>query len=150
MRKLAFAVALACCLPGWSFEPGKLTPEFSFSAPGGANVSLSQYRGKVIALAFISTTCPHCQALTRELIPLQKEYAAQGVQFLECAINPGGEMNVPEFIKQFQTTFPVGWTTEPAAKAYLGISVMDQRIFYVPHLVFIDRGGIVRGDFPGE
>jgi hypothetical protein len=31
---------------------------------------------------------------------------------------------------------------------YVQYSVLKQ--FYVPHMVFLDRQGVVRGDFPGE
>lgn len=32
------------------------SPEFAISMPGGGQRLLSQYRGKVVALAFLSTT----------------------------------------------------------------------------------------------
>ena len=37
-------------------------PELAFTIPSQGSKLLSQYRGKVVALEFIFTTCPHCQA----------------------------------------------------------------------------------------
>jgi thiol-disulfide isomerase/thioredoxin len=115
----------------------------------GHTVSFSQYRGKVLAVAFILTTCPHCQDLTRVLMPLAREYAPRGVQFLECAFNDDAERTIPEFLDQFHPPFPVGWSNQAAVRAYLHYSILDPRLF-VPHMIFLDRAGVVRGDFPGE
>jgi thiol-disulfide isomerase/thioredoxin len=127
-----------------------LSPAFTINRPGAPAIQLSQYRGKIVALAFILTTCPHCQALTGTLIPIAKEYAPKGVQFVECAFNAGAEQLVPQFVQQFQPPFPVGWSTDPAVRSYLQYSVMDTRNLYVPHMVFLDRKGMIRGDYPGE
>ena len=40
-------------------------PELAFNIPGQGPKLLSQYRGKVVALEFIFTTCPHCQAASK-------------------------------------------------------------------------------------
>jgi thiol-disulfide isomerase/thioredoxin len=103
-----------------------------------------------VALAFIHTTCPHCQALTGTLGPIAREYTPKGVQFVECAFNAGADQLVPAFIQQLQPAFPVGWSTDVAVRAYLQYSVMDTRMFYVPHMVFLDANGMIRDDYPGE
>ena len=113
-------------------------------------VQLSQYRGKVVALAFIFTTCSHCQDLTRTLGPLSREYALRGVQVLECAFNDDAKQTMAQFLQQLQPAFPVGWTSRAAAMAYLQRTILDTRPLYVPHMVFLDRSGIVRAEYPGE
>ena len=42
-------------------------------------------------LAFILTTCSHCQAATGLLTRLQTEYGPRGLQVLESAIDQGGQ-----------------------------------------------------------
>jgi thiol-disulfide isomerase/thioredoxin len=103
-----------------------------------------------VALAFISTTCPHCQDLTRLLGPLSREYALRGVQVLECAFNDQAQPNMAAFLQLLQPPFPVGWISHATAMAYLQRSILDTRPFYVPHMVFLDRRGIIRADCPGE
>ncbi len=117
---------------------------------GAPQLSLSRYRGKVVALAFIQTTCPHCQDLTTILSPIARDYAPRGVQVLECAFNVNAAALVPEFIGRFRPAFPVGWADLAAVQAYLQYTIFDKRPLYVPHMVFLDRRGIIRGDFPGE
>jgi thiol-disulfide isomerase/thioredoxin len=115
--------------------------------PGEKPLNLSNYRGKVVALVFISTTCPHCQDLTRKLVPMAKEFGSR-VQFLECAIDPTAEANLPGFIQEFQPPFPVGYNSQAAVDQYLQWSAVQ--IFYVPHIVFLDEKGVIRGDYAGE
>jgi thiol-disulfide isomerase/thioredoxin len=128
------------------------SPPFSLKrvgTPAPPPLALSQYRGKVVALAFIHTTCPHCQHLTEVLNPIAHDYAARGVQVLACAFNEGAEQLLPGFLSQFHPAFPVGWSTHDAVYAYLQYSEMNPMGF-VPHMVFLDRRGIIRADIPGE
>jgi thiol-disulfide isomerase/thioredoxin len=131
-------------------DSARLAPPFSIMRIGDPPVKLSQYKGKVVALAFIYTTCPHCQHLTTILNQVAKDYASRGVQVLECAFNDDAVQTLPEFLKQFNPQFPVGFGTRASVMSYLQISLLDSRPLYVPHMVFIDRAGMIRGDYPGE
>jgi thiol-disulfide isomerase/thioredoxin len=150
MRTVIVSV-LACAALLSAAEPAlpRRSPPFSILLADGAKpLTLAGYRGKVVALIFISTTCPHCQALTKELVPMAKEYAPRGVQFLECAVNPDAKDSVKGFVREFQPPFPVGYNTQDAVNAYLRRSIL--LTFYVPHVVFLDRSGMIVADFEGE
>lgn len=146
-------IALLCTTAAWVALADDLqrpSQPFTILRAGAPPIQLSQYRGKIVALAFIHTTCPHCQALTGSLGPIARQYAPKGVQFIECAFNQGADQLVPQFIQQFQPPFPVGWSNDAAVRAYLQYSAMDARMFYVPHMVFLDARGMIRSDYPGE
>jgi len=92
----------------------------------------------------------HCQALTLQLNPLASEFASRGVQFLQCAINDGAADGLKEFTMKFQPAFPVGWATREAMLSFIGASPMDYNATFVPRMVFLDRLGVIRGNFePG-
>ena len=101
-------------------------------------------------MAFISTTCPHCQVLTKTLSAIHEEYAARGVQIVECAFDVGSDRQLPAFIQQYKPPFPIGYADRAAVLSYLQYSIMDTKPVYVPHLVFLDRSGVIRADIPGE
>ena len=148
--RTAFAVLLLAAVASVAAAPQVARP-FTIQRLGGTpNVKVETLRGKIVVLAFVSTTCPHCQELTKELVAMSKEYSQRGVQFLECAMNPEAEHDLPNFIRQLQVPFPVGFSDREKVYAFVGRSAVDNRMFYVPHLVFIDRNGMVRGDYPGE
>ncbi len=150
MRFAALALACAALASAPAAEPPK-PASFSFRLLNSSTpLQLSSYRGKVVLLVFISTTCPHCQDFTRELVPLSKEYAPKGVQILECAVDPGAQANLAGFIQEYQTPFPVGYSDQAAVDGFVGRSIIDARPFYVPHLVFLDRQGKVQADYAGE
>ncbi|MGA2721689.1 MAG: TlpA disulfide reductase family protein [Bryobacteraceae bacterium] len=148
------AILVSLCatwaLTAMAADPPRPSPPLAIERVGAPALDLSQYRGKVVALALISTTCPHCQELTRLLIPLSDEYAPRGVQVLECAFNDDAKQTIAGFVRQFQPPFPVGWTTHDAVMGYLQRSIIDTRPVYVPHMVFLDRRGMIEADYPGE
>jgi hypothetical protein len=113
-------------------------------------VTIAQYRGKVVALTFILTSCSHCQDLTKILDRLAPEYAPRGVQFVECAVNGNAKAEIKEFLQRFQPPFPVGWANESAARAFLRMPPANERPLYIPHMVFLDRGGMIRNEIPAE
>jgi thiol-disulfide isomerase/thioredoxin len=135
---------------GSATEPARPGPAFSIMRIGTAPLKLSQYRGKVVALAFIYTTCPHCQRLTAILNSVAKDYSARGVQVLECAFNEDAVPTMPDFLKQTGPQVPVGFAPRASVLSYLQYPAADPRLVYVPHLVFLDRAGTIRGDYPGE
>ena len=55
-RRTAIFLALLMTLPLAAAIVPRTSPDFTANLPGNGYVSLSQYKGKVIALAFISPT----------------------------------------------------------------------------------------------
>jgi thiol-disulfide isomerase/thioredoxin len=122
-------------------------PEYAITLPNGQHELLTKHKGKVVMLAFILTTCPHCQNTARLVSKLKNEYGPQGFQPLMVAINPDGDVN--GFIQQFQVNFPVGKGTRESAYAFLQQSIMAPS-FYVPQVAFIDRKGVIRAQYGGS
>jgi thiol-disulfide isomerase/thioredoxin len=121
-------------------------PELAFNVSGQGQKLLSQYRGKVVALEFIFTTCPHCQAASRVMTKFQQEYGSRGFQALDIAINDNADLLVDNFVKDYQVGFPVGWTPRDQMLTFMGFSLAER--FVVPQLVIIDRKGMVRYQTP--
>jgi hypothetical protein len=109
--------------------------------------SLSQYKGKVVAMIFILTTCPHCQAAIRCLIEDQNEFGPRGFQALASAVEDGARANVPGFIRQFNPPFPVGYTAlRPVLDFMQHPPMVSPRM---PLIAFIDRQGILQAQYEG-
>jgi len=143
--------ALPQALPG--LPPLRKAPELSFKLPGGAQRQLSQYRGKVVALEFILTTCPHCQAAAKVMTKLQGELGPKGFQALDVAVNTTDEAVIKQFIADQQVVFPVGWidagspqNNVMALMNFMGMTVNDRP--QVPQQVLIDRDGMIRYQTP--
>jgi thiol-disulfide isomerase/thioredoxin len=124
--------------------------EFTIVLPSGKQQLLSSYRGKVVMLAFMFTTCPHCQALSKVITKLQGELGPRGFQAVGAVFND--EVNSPNpasnaqvtanFVNQFQVGFPVGFAPRDSVLSYLGASAIENWV--VPQIAIIDRKGVVR------
>jgi thiol-disulfide isomerase/thioredoxin len=132
--------------------PAQKTPrpagEFAIGLNNGGQILLSQYSGKVVVLAFMFTTCPHCQHTSQILSQIQREYADQGLQILGAFFNPNAADLVPGFITQFQPAFPVGFAERDQVNEYLQHS--PGKPTYVPELIFIDRNRQIRAQYSGD
>lgn len=115
--------------------------EFVIHMTDGSQKLLSSYRGKVVVMAFMYTTCTHCQATAHLLAKINTEYANKGVQILGVVIDAGGQQGIPTFLKITGANFPVGFSSpEQAIKFLHGPS--DG--WFIPMLAFIDRNGMIR------
>jgi hypothetical protein len=117
---------------------------------GEAPLQLSEFRGKVVALSFVYTTCSHCQDLTRTLKTIQKDYKPRNVQVVECAFEDDVTTNFPMFLKALQPNFAAGYTTSAEVRKYLKWNDKTDGVLMVPYMIFIDAHGIIRGDFSGK
>jgi cytochrome oxidase Cu insertion factor (SCO1/SenC/PrrC family) len=143
--------ALTQALPG--LPPLRSAPELSFNLPGGEKKQLSQYKGKVVALEFILTTCPHCQEASKVMTTLQRELGPKGFQALDVAVNTTDEAVIKQFITNQQAAFPVGWIDAGSPRDnimvlmnFMGMTVNDRP--QVPQQVLIDRDGMIRYQTP--
>jgi peroxiredoxin len=149
MRGIARAIPLFCLLAasaGAATIP-RPAPEFVVRGPGG-EVLLSQYRGKVVLLMLIFTTCPHCQHAVGIVNKLQKEYGSRGFQPLGSAFNEMASQLLPDFMAKFHPDFPVGYAPRATVLEYL--QAPSNAPLSVPVLVFIDRKGIIRSQHMGS
>ncbi len=118
----------------------------------GEQLLLSSMRGKVVALEFLLTTCPHCQRCSGILQQMYQEFGPKGFQPLGAAINDGARNLVPEFIYKLGLKYPVGVTPRDMAYEFLGYNQSDPKAgpMLMPQLVFIDRKGNVQVQYAGD
>jgi peroxiredoxin len=149
MRLIRGAVLLALAalmLPAQSPPILRPAPDYKIKFVDGTSVPLSSFRGKVVALLFVFTTCPHCQHDSEVFTKLANEYGSRGFQPIDVAFNTMANLYVRDFVKDHGITYPVGFDTQENALGFLGFSVMDR--FVVPQIVWIDRKGNIRSQTP--
>jgi len=132
-------------------KPGKPAPELVIALNSGEQILLSKYKGKVVVLEFLLTTCPHCQRCSSTM---QKLYAELGGTFqpLGAAINPNNKndalMMIPQYISSLGLKFPVGWTQREMAYDWLGADPNKGSVYF-PQVAIVDKKGIVHEYHPG-
>lgn len=146
LRAATALLALATVLP--AADNPRPAPELVIKMANGQEQLLSKYRGKVVALEFLLTTCPHCQRASQTMNKLYRELGSQGFQPLGVAINDMANMLVADYVKQFNLTYPVGFTHRDTATQFLQHPVMMSLM--MPQLVVIDRKGVIRHQYAGN
>lgn len=150
MRVIPFLAlaALCCSLQAEAPKPLRHSPEFQLNFVGGEQKLLSSYRGKVVMLEFIFTTCQHCQHASEVFSKINTQYASRGFQPLAVAWNEMANLLVPDFIKTFKVNYPVAFASREAVLDYLGLSPTVRTV--VPQIVWIDRKGMIRSQTSAE
>src|SRR5579884_1725270 len=141
------SAALLCASFALAYDVPRPAPDLTINYPDGHTAKLADYRGKVVAMVFISTTCPHCQHTTEALTRLQTKFGPRGFQVLEASIDPDAQTAVPLFVNQFHPNFPVGYVDRMSAANYLRFS-KEVRMF-LPFFTMVDRGGTIRFEATG-
>ena len=147
MRFPAALALLAAALPALAEPPAaRKSPEFTITDANGKESLLSSYRGKVVVIGFVYTTCPHCQVFSAVLEKLYKELGPRGFQPIDIAWNDNAKLLITNFAQQFGVTFPIGYSSYDPIMSYMGFSIMDRPV--VPLVVVIDRKGVIRAQSP--
>lgn len=115
-------------------------PDFTVHMPAGQKMTVAQFKGKVVLLEFFKTTCPHCQQSMPRIQQVYKELGPQGFQPLAVAVDQFPSSVLPEFVRRYGITFPVGFAEIDAICNFLEIKPQN---FYVPSLVTFARSGKV-------
>jgi thiol-disulfide isomerase/thioredoxin len=141
LRRRALTVACAWLVlsasPAAALKPGDRAPAFSAKAlQGGASLSLSQYRGKVVYLDFWASWCAPCAAALPALDALRQEFPED--QFRVLAVNVDSD---PKLARQFLDRRPVGY---PSAADPEGTLPARFEVETMPTSFLIDRQGVIR------
>jgi peroxiredoxin len=120
----------------------KRAPSFCLSDTTGQWHDLVDYRGKVVIIEFMQTTCPHCAAFVPKLAALQQKYGGK-LQVLSIAITPPDTAKTMlDFAKGHTLNYPLLMDMGQVAFSY----VRDPNLHF-PHLYLVDGEGTIRGNW---
>ncbi len=140
VRTAILAIAMASCALAAMPVP-RQSKEFTFVDSSGRQSLLSSYKGKVVVIQFLSTTCPHCQALSRTLSKMSSDMGP-GVQFIGVAFNEATAESAAAYAKAQAVRMPIAYAPHETVLGFLGYSVMER--LTVPQVVIVDKKGMIR------
>lgn len=118
------------------------------ATPGGKPIRLADYRGKVLLIALLSTSCGECAESVAVLNNIQREYAPKGVQIVGAAVDEGAVTTVRSFLDRYKPAFPFGLLTEDATRKLADFTKTDRP--FVPIFLFVDQKGTITNQFFGD
>lgn len=112
----------------------KKAPDFTLVNVAGKNVSLSDYKGKVVILDFWATWCAPCRKGIPDLISLQKEYKDK-VAVIGISLDRENTIAaVPDFVNKMGINYPVVYFNDQVINDFGGVSA-------IPTTFIIDQHG---------
>jgi peroxiredoxin len=135
-------VLLLLCTAALLFaQVPKRAPGFCLVDTTGQWRDLYDYRGKVVIIEFMQTTCPHCAAFAPKLQAIHQKYAGK-VQVLAIGLPPDSPQTMIEYVKGHAIPYPLLLDMGQVAGSY--VRVPNLRF---PHVYLVDADGMIRGNW---
>ncbi len=113
-------------------------PDFTLSNLKGEDVSLSDYKGKVVIIDFWATWCPPCRKGIPDLISLQDQYKDKVAVIGISLDRENTKAGVPDFVDKMGINYPVVFFNDQVINDFGGVSA-------IPTTFIIDqKGNIVK------
>ncbi len=146
-----FVVIIAIAAGAYFFWQSRKAPpvDINSEAPGftlplmnGGEVSLSDYRGKVVVLNIWATWCNPCREEMPSMEQLYQNMKGKPFEILAASIDTRGSTDVEPFVKKLNLTFPILLDSDKK------VNNMYQATG-VPESFIIDKNGVVRDHILG-
>jgi len=106
---------------------------------------LQDYRGAILLIDIIRTTCPHCAAFSEVLEKVRSRYGDK-VAVLSIAESPDNQTTVTRFAAEHKISTPILFDCGQMAISYLKVTPQNPAV-NVPHVFVIDAQGMIRNDY---
>jgi peroxiredoxin len=123
-------------------------PGFSLADSHFQQHDTQDYRGKVLLVDFIQTTCGICQHLTDVLMQVKANYGDK-IGIMSITTLPDNYGTVDKFATERKISWPVLFDSGQVMMSYLKITPANAKVEF-PHLFIIDKVGTIRADYNGS
>ncbi len=113
--------------------------DLTLTGMDGKKVHMHDFAGKPLVVNIWATWCLPCREEMPMMVEAEKAWGPKGVVFIAASLDDGKtKKNIPEFVKQYQITFPVwsGATPDDLDKLKLGDAVPDTAFMDGDHIIF--------------
>lgn len=120
----------------------KVAPNFTLKDADGRNVSLTDYKGKVVLLNFWATWCGPCKIEIPWFVEFEQKYKDRGFAVLGVSMDDEGWEVVKPYLAKTKINYRILVGNEEIAKQYGGLDAL-------PTTLVIDRTGAVLSTHEG-
>ena len=145
--KPCFPALLLTSALAWAATP-RVVADVPIPLYGQKAINLREYRGKVVVVALISTTCGDCIQTVATLSKIERDMGSRGLQVIGATVDNSNADGANAFVERYRPTFPIGYLDNPAAIKLAEIEKGARP--FAPILLFIDRRGVVRVQYYGN
>ena len=146
MKKWILLLSTACLLT--AAEPLRRAPGFSLPDLKLQQHDLMDYRGQVVFIDFIQTSCPACLELSSALEEVKAKFGEK-VAVITIVNPPDNQATVARYIANKKITATVLFDSGQMTASYLRI-LPDNPVVHFPQLFLIDREGMIRAQITAD
>src|ERR1035438_6727977 len=133
---------LLCGVALFAAGPLRRAPGFCLMDTSGQWQDLADYRGKIVLVEFMQTTCPHCAAFSTVLNGLKLKYGDK-LAILAIANPPVDSMQtMVQFVKEHKLAYTLLLDQGQVAYSYARTPSID-----LPTVYLIDANGMIRNSW---
>ncbi|MBW6484939.1 MAG: TlpA family protein disulfide reductase [Syntrophobacterales bacterium] len=115
---------------------GMPAPNFTFPGLDGKNISLADFKGKVVFVNIWATWCPPCREEMPSMEKLHQELKGKDFEILAVSIDTAGAAAVAPFMKEYKLSFPALLDPEGRIKNLYGTTG-------VPESFIVNKEGLI-------
>lgn len=145
MKVIALALAASLLLPAAGEYSNRRAPGFSLSDSKFHQHDTQDYRGKVLLIDVMLTTCPVCNQLADTLVQVKKKYGDK-VALISIVTLPDTFAEADRFAVSHGITWPILFDSGQVIASYLEVTPSNPTVHF-PHLFVIDAAGMIRNDY---
>lgn len=145
MRTLASVLLFSACLLPAQDLSNRRAPGFSLPDSRLQQHDVQDYRGRIVLVEFMQTSCPHCQEFSKILQRLPAKYGDK-VAVLSIVNPPDTQTTVLRYIAEHKVSMPILFDCGQVASSYVKAGPQNS-MMTIPHVFVIDAQGMIRSDF---
>lgn len=145
MRIVALMLTAALLLPAAGEYSNRRAPGFSLADSRFRQHDTQDYRGKVLIVDVMLTTCPICNQLADTLVQIKKKYG-DSVAMISIVTLPDTFADADKFAAWHGVTWPIVFDSGQVIASYMEVTPANPQVHF-PHLFVIDGNGTIRHDY---
>ena len=147
MKTFACFFAFGAVLFAAGDYSNRRAPGFSLTDSHYQQHDPQDYRGKVLLIDIMTTTCGVCQKLADVLVQVAAKYGDR-IGVFSVVTLPDNFGTADRFAAEHRIHWPVLFDSGQMIASYLRVTPSNPQVHF-PHLFVIDGGGVIRNDFEG-
>ena len=117
-------------------------PQFTLPDVNGSQISLTDFKGKVLIVNFWATWCPGCVAEMPHFVELYDKYKQQGFEIIGMSLDQGGAKDVKAFMEKKPINYTMLIANSDVSNRYKTKGLL-------PTTYVIDKTGKIRRKYVG-
>jgi len=114
-----------------------LAPEFTLQDLMGEEISLSNYKGKIVFLNFWATWCSPCRKEIPGFVKVYEQYKDEGMEIIGVSLDKISPESLVNFVEEYKMNYPVAFFTKKLMLDYKPGQ-------FIPTTIIIDKKGKIR------